>query len=193
MTGWKRFRVKHFSDGFVLLFNRISLHTTPIFSDHKSCSLRAWTTSCHLASASLSLGRENLGQDQLPMRKGLSISISTLKVAYTHPRARPHFLSFLLYNLRSNSSTLFPKLESYAGGIEARTLSNMAPQGIAAQAIYPISDPPYVQFPSRRSVVHSTGGMVASTQPLGSEAGQRILKMGGNAAVSNANIPAEIS
>lgn len=31
-------------------------------------------------------------------------------------------------------------------------------------------------------MVHSTEGMVASTQPLASEAGQRILKMGGNAA-----------
>jgi gamma-glutamyltranspeptidase / glutathione hydrolase len=61
----------------------------------------------------------------------------------------------------------------------------MAPGGIPAKAIYPIEDAPYVQFPSRRSVVHSTGGMVACTQPLASEAGQRILKMGGNAAVSD--------
>ena len=52
-----------------------------------------------------------------------------------------------------------------------------------AEAVYPIGDPPFVQFPSRRSVVHSTKGMVACTQPLAAEAGQRILKMGGNAAV----------
>ncbi|RVX74856.1 hypothetical protein B0A52_01133 [Exophiala mesophila] len=51
-----------------------------------------------------------------------------------------------------------------------------------AEAVYPIGDPPFVQFPSRRSVVHSTKGMVACTQPLAAEAGQRILKMGGNAA-----------
>ena len=38
-------------------------------------------------------------------------------------------------------------------------------------------------FPSRRSVVHSTTGIVSSTQPLANEAGVRILKQGGNAAV----------
>ena len=37
-------------------------------------------------------------------------------------------------------------------------------------------------FPSRRSVVHSASGMVACTQPLAAEAGQRILRAGGNAA-----------
>jgi hypothetical protein len=61
---------------------------------------------------------------------------------------------------------------------------NMPLKQLPAEAIYPIADAPYIQFASRRSVVHSTGGMVASTQPLASEAGQRILKMGGNAAVS---------
>ncbi|CAG9970352.1 unnamed protein product [Clonostachys byssicola] len=40
----------------------------------------------------------------------------------------------------------------------------------------------YPRFPGRRSVVHSANGMVACTQPLAAEAGQRILKMGGNAA-----------
>jgi len=58
----------------------------------------------------------------------------------------------------------------------------MAMKQLAAQAVYPLTDPPWLQFPSRRSVVHSTGGMVACTQPLAAEAGQRILKMGGNAA-----------
>ncbi|KAL2441538.1 Glutathione hydrolase-like YwrD proenzyme [Exophiala dermatitidis] len=51
-----------------------------------------------------------------------------------------------------------------------------------AEAVFPIANPPFIQFPSRRSVVHSTKGMVACTQPLAAEAGQRILKMGGNAA-----------
>ena len=54
-----------------------------------------------------------------------------------------------------------------------------------AQAIYPASEPDFVQFPSRRSVVHSTNGIVACSQPLAAEAGQRILKQGGNAAVRN--------
>ncbi|KAK5272045.1 hypothetical protein LTR99_009575 [Exophiala xenobiotica] len=51
-----------------------------------------------------------------------------------------------------------------------------------AEAVFPTNSPPFVQFASRRSVVHSTKGMVACTQPLAAEAGQRVLKMGGNAA-----------
>ena len=51
-----------------------------------------------------------------------------------------------------------------------------------AQAIFPSSDPDFVAFPSRRSVVHSTNGIVACTQPLAAQAGQRILRAGGNAA-----------
>ena len=61
-------------------------------------------------------------------------------------------------------------------------MSQKVMQQMAAQAVYPHPDPPWNQFPSRRSVVHSTGGMVACTQPLAAEAGQRILKQGGNAA-----------
>lgn len=51
-----------------------------------------------------------------------------------------------------------------------------------AAAIFPSSDPEFVSFPSRRSVVHSTEGIVACTQPLAARAGQRILRHGGNAA-----------
>lgn len=51
-----------------------------------------------------------------------------------------------------------------------------------ASAIYPSSNPEFVSFPSRRSVVHSTNGMVACTQPLAALAGQQILRDGGNAA-----------
>ncbi|KAF8244497.1 gamma-glutamyltranspeptidase [Wilcoxina mikolae CBS 423.85] len=42
--------------------------------------------------------------------------------------------------------------------------------------------PPFVPFPSRRSVVHSTNGIVSCTQPLAAQAGLRILREGGNAA-----------
>lgn len=51
-----------------------------------------------------------------------------------------------------------------------------------AAAVFPSSDPHFTSFPSRRSVVHSTQGMVACTQPLAALAGQRILRDGGNAA-----------
>lgn len=53
---------------------------------------------------------------------------------------------------------------------------------LSAQAIFPSSNPQFISFPSRRSVVHSTNGIVACTQPLAAEAGQRILRDGGNAA-----------
>ena len=51
-----------------------------------------------------------------------------------------------------------------------------------ASAIYPSSDPEFISFASRRSVVHSANGIVACTQPLAAQAGQRILRAGGNAA-----------
>ena len=51
-----------------------------------------------------------------------------------------------------------------------------------ASAIYSSSDPEFISFPSRRSVVHSTNGIIACTQPLAAQAGQRILRAGGNAA-----------
>ncbi|KAI9727811.1 MAG: hypothetical protein M1834_007958 [Cirrosporium novae-zelandiae] len=47
---------------------------------------------------------------------------------------------------------------------------------------YPVPEHDFVPFPSRRSVVHSINGIVACTQPLAAEAGQRILRAGGNAA-----------
>ena len=51
-----------------------------------------------------------------------------------------------------------------------------------ASAIFPFDDGETTSFPSRRSVVHSTKGIVACTQPLAAVAGQRILREGGNAA-----------
>jgi gamma-glutamyltranspeptidase / glutathione hydrolase len=44
-----------------------------------------------------------------------------------------------------------------------------------------VDDKNFIPFLSRRSVVHSTKGMVSSTQPLANEAGYRILAKGGNA------------
>ncbi|XMA15719.1 hypothetical protein WAI453_008510 [Rhynchosporium graminicola] len=44
------------------------------------------------------------------------------------------------------------------------------------------SYPDFSPFPSRRSVVHSTNGMIACTQPLAASCGLKILAAGGNAA-----------
>ena len=54
------------------------------------------------------------------------------------------------------------------------------------KAIYPADNPKFVHFPSRRSVVHSTKGIVSSTQPLANNCGLRVLQQGGNCAVSEA-------
>ncbi|KAH7344247.1 nucleophile aminohydrolase [Pyrenochaeta sp. MPI-SDFR-AT-0127] len=48
--------------------------------------------------------------------------------------------------------------------------------------VYPHPKPQFVNFPSRRSVIHSTKGIVSCTQPLASAAGIEILRKGGNAA-----------
>lgn len=49
-------------------------------------------------------------------------------------------------------------------------------------AIYPGADPQFGSFASRRSVVHSSKGIVACTQPLASACGLEILRQGGNCA-----------
>lgn len=54
---------------------------------------------------------------------------------------------------------------------------------LTSSAIYSHEPPDsFARFPSRRSTVHSTKGIVACTQPLAAAAGQRILSQGGNAA-----------
>lgn len=79
-------------------------------------------------------------------------------------------------------TSTFTSLKAYQLGFKiARLSSTIMP--LNAKHIYPASDPDFSSFPSRRSVVHSTNGIVACTQPLAAEAGQRILKQGGNAAV----------
>ncbi|KAL2071630.1 hypothetical protein VTL71DRAFT_12865 [Oculimacula yallundae] len=50
------------------------------------------------------------------------------------------------------------------------------------KSVYPSTEPQFQDFPSRRSVVHSTEGMIACTQPLAARCGLKILDMGGNAA-----------
>lgn len=50
-----------------------------------------------------------------------------------------------------------------------------------------------MRYPSRRSVVYSTHGMVACTQPLAAQAGVRVLREGGNAADAAVAVAAVLS
>ncbi|KAF2626109.1 acylase ACY 1 [Macroventuria anomochaeta] len=59
--------------------------------------------------------------------------------------------------------------------------------------VYPHPEPQFVHFPSRRSVVHSTKGIVSCTQPLATAAGIDILRKGGNAADAAVAVAAAIN
>ncbi|KAJ9114031.1 hypothetical protein QFC22_005851 [Naganishia vaughanmartiniae] len=54
--------------------------------------------------------------------------------------------------------------------------------GIDWTKVHPSHNPQFSHFPSRRSTVFSTKGLVASSQPLASQAGLEVLNKGGNAA-----------
>lgn len=60
-------------------------------------------------------------------------------------------------------------------------------------AIYPGADPKFNPFPSRRSVIHSSKGIVASTQPLATACGIEILNKGGNCADAAVAVAAGIN
>ncbi|EAQ85933.1 hypothetical protein CHGG_07186 [Chaetomium globosum CBS 148.51] len=53
---------------------------------------------------------------------------------------------------------------------------------LTTPSVYPPACGEFLKWPSRRSVVHSTKGMVACTQPLAAKCGIDILNAGGNAA-----------
>lgn len=59
--------------------------------------------------------------------------------------------------------------------------------------VYPHPEPQFVHFASRRSVVHSTKGIVSCTQPLATAAGIDILRQGGNAADAAVAVAAAIN
>ncbi|KAF2449181.1 gamma-glutamyltranspeptidase [Karstenula rhodostoma CBS 690.94] len=59
--------------------------------------------------------------------------------------------------------------------------------------VYPHPEPQFVNFPSRRSVIHSTKGIVSCTQPLASAAGIEVLRKGGNAADAAVAVAAAIN
>lgn len=84
---------------------------------------------------------------------------------------------------RLSYQTRFLNRSSYTTHCSPAFLDCLANMRLNDRHIYPATEPSFSRHASRRSVVHSTGGMVACTQPLAAEAGQRVLKMGGNAAV----------
>ncbi|KAK3995042.1 putative gamma-glutamyltransferase YwrD [Cladorrhinum sp. PSN332] len=53
---------------------------------------------------------------------------------------------------------------------------------LTTPSVFPPESVKFMKWPSRRSVVHSTKGMVACTQPLAAKCGIDILNAGGNAA-----------
>lgn len=55
---------------------------------------------------------------------------------------------------------------------------------LSTPSLFPSGPLDFAKFNSRRSVVHSTKGIVACTQPLAAKCGIDILNAGGNAAVS---------
>lgn len=57
-------------------------------------------------------------------------------------------------------------------------------EDVPVHGAYPQDDGMFVRFPSRRSVVHSTKGIVSTSSPLATEVGLQVLREGGNAAVS---------
>lgn len=58
----------------------------------------------------------------------------------------------------------------------------LASDAVRTSELYPSQKARFLRFPSRRSPVHSTKGMVSCSQPLAARAGIRILEQGGNAA-----------
>lgn len=99
---------------------------------------------------------------------------SDLKFCYksTIAQTSSHFSPSL--QLKRASRTMSANGTNGANGAEGVASLN-------ASNIHP--DPKFMYFPSRRSTVHSTKGIVSSTQPLASQCGVRILREGGNAAV----------
>lgn len=53
---------------------------------------------------------------------------------------------------------------------------------LPTSSLFPPASADFLKFPSRRSVVHSTEGIVACSQPLAAKCGLEVLRAGGNAA-----------
>ena len=58
---------------------------------------------------------------------------------------------------------------------------------LTVPSVFPPASDEVMKFPSRRSVVHNTKGIVACTQPLAAKCGLEVLQAGGNCAVSRSH------
>ena len=58
---------------------------------------------------------------------------------------------------------------------------------LTVPSVFPPASDEVMKFPSRRSVVHNTKGIVACTQPLAAKCGLEVLQAGGNCAVSGSH------
>lgn len=94
---------------------------------------------------------------------------------------------FSIYLSQCTHSLFLSRYYSFFQYLYSVSLLNMPI--INPSAIYPSADPEFASFASRRSVVHSTEGIVACTQPLAAKCGLQILQKGGNAAVCHLSEP----
>ncbi|KAK6500401.1 hypothetical protein TWF481_010745 [Arthrobotrys musiformis] len=86
------------------------------------------------------------------------------------------------------STTLL--LQQQRCGIVTYTMTN----GLDKNDVYPPATAgEFFKFQARRSVVHSTKGIVSSTSPLASQAGIKILEKGGNAADATIAVAAALN
>lgn len=152
-----------------------------------SCSSRAFQSTLHFRDCFL------ISSSSASFRKVAYCSFASVTVrtsfrggnwchSPSYLIARPfESYSQVLSNSVSNSFHRSPSSRSIMA-------SNGAKMNGTASSIYPAAGE-FMYFPSRRSTVHSTKGIVASTQPLASQAGLRILREGGNCAVSIQDSP----
>ncbi|KAI1335387.1 gamma-glutamyltranspeptidase-domain-containing protein [Xylariaceae sp. FL0016] len=68
------------------------------------------------------------------------------------------------------------------GNLAPSSLSSSHTAPLTTPSVFPPASEAFMKFPSRRSVVHSTEGIVACTQPLAAKCGLRVLQAGGNCA-----------
>lgn len=102
---------------------------------------------------------------------------------------RKHFSSrddsyiFLDLKLSSRNTPLFSVLRLNCCTTHLDILPRYPKMPLETSSLHTPQSADFARFASRRSVVHSTKGIVSCTQPLAAKCGLQILNAGGNAAV----------